>query len=118
MLIYGFQAPDPAPSLDCELLEGVTVEIDPDDLVIVSGGALPEGCSALNVEGPNGQVNHGSFVSAAVHALKEGFEGDVPFGRYVTQFAKTDLADGDLLGTESAGATKPKKGKGHGKKNA
>ena len=94
VLIYGFEAPNAPTPLDCTLLEEVTVEIDPDGVVIVSGGNLPEGCSALNAEGPNGQVNHGSIVSAAVHALKAGFEGDTPFGRHVGQIAKSDLGKG------------------------
>ncbi len=126
VLIHGFdETSDPDPPLDCDLPEEVTVEIDPEGLVTVLGGELPEGCSALNVEGPNGQVNHGTFISAFVHELKAGFEGfggDMPFGRYVRQFAKSDFegsnADGDLTSTESANGPKPKNGRGHGKKNA
>ncbi len=131
VLIYGFESPDASEPLDCSLPEGVTtVEIDPDGMVTVVSDPvsdppweLPEDCSALNAEGPNGQVNHGGFVSALVHTLKEGFEGDTPFGRYVRQIAGSDLGkgsdgDGDLTSTESATGPKPKNGKGHGKRNA
>ncbi len=35
-----------------------------------------EGCYPFSVEGPNGQVNHGTFVSNLMHALKEmGIKG-------------------------------------------
>ncbi len=134
MLIYGFDAPEPP---ECSWPEGVTaVEIVSDRVVIVVSDPpivppwelLPE-CSVLNAEGPNGQVNHGSFVSALVHALKEGFAGNTPFGRYVGQIAGSELGkgedhvkgsdgDGDLTSTESANGPKPKNGNGHGRKNA
>jgi len=128
VLIYGFDTPGATEPLTCELPEGTTVEIDPDGVVTVSGGDLPEGCSALNVEGPNGQVNHGSLVSAAVHALKASFDGSMPFGQYVRQFAKSSLDDGDALGDESEAddddgdastdsATKSNNGNGRGNSN-
>ena len=133
VLIYGFdETSDPDPPLNCDLPEGVTVEIDFDGVITLTGPpapaepfVLPPECKTLNVEGPNGQVNHGTFVSAFVHELKAGFEGfggDMPFGRYVRQFAKSDFdgsnADGDLTSTESANGSKPRNGRGHGKKNA
>ena len=137
VLIYGFDYADAEPPLDCTLPDGVTVELDPDGLVTVVGGDLPEGCSALNVEGPNGQVNHGTFVSAFVHALKAGFEGDMPFGRYVRQFAKSDLGKGDdhvqgadgeddletdaedgPASTKAARGSKANNGNGHGRNGA
>ncbi len=92
VVIYGFEAPGDDP-LSCEV-PPPNVSLGPGGEVIADG-PLPEGCSALNVEGPNGQVNHGTFVSAFVHALKASFEGDMPFGRYVRQFGKSDLGKGD-----------------------
>lgn len=76
-------------------------------------------CFALNVEGPNGQRNHGSMVSAFVHWLKEdgsqealsaAFGSDMPKGKgkLVSQVAKYSLelpdliGDGYLAGVESA----------------
>lgn len=42
----------------------------------VEGEDPLEGCYPFSVEGPNGQVNHGTFVSNLMHALKEmGIKG-------------------------------------------
>jgi len=135
LFIFGFQDPDADPAdepLDCTLLGDVDnppVTVDAEGLVTIADGALPEGCTALNVEGPNGQVNHGSFVSAAVHAMKaafEDFDGDLPFGQYIRQFAQGEFGkgedqvkvsdgddDGDVFGsTESDKGPKPKKSDG------
>ena len=45
----------------------------------------PEGCDALLIEGPNGQVNHGQFVSSMVHLFKDGYEKSEhgPFGQFL-----------------------------------
>ncbi|MEX0946065.1 MAG: hypothetical protein WD064_01720 [Acidimicrobiia bacterium] len=49
--------------------------------------------TATNVEGPNGQVNHGSVVSSFVHALKAlGITGA---GCYVRLLAQSDYGKGD-----------------------
>jgi len=49
--------------------------------------------TATNVEGPNGQVNHGSVVSSFVHALKAlGITGA---GCYVRLIAQSDYGKGD-----------------------
>ncbi|MFW2339292.1 MAG: hypothetical protein ACN4GK_04520 [Acidimicrobiia bacterium] len=87
------------PDLDCAIPEGAVVEIDDDGLVsyTVEGEEpvdLPEDCHTVDIEGPNGQVNHGQFVSNMVHALKaEYYAADDakemygPFGQWVKQFA-------------------------------
>ncbi len=49
--------------------------------------------TATNVEGPNGQVNHGTVVSSFVRALKgAGFKG---VGCYVRIIAQSDYGQGD-----------------------
>ena len=48
--------------------------------------ALSEDCIPVDIEGPNGQVNHGTFVSNMVHDLKDGYSKDMgPFGQWVKQ---------------------------------
>lgn len=67
----------------------IGVEVEPDSLfdseitsadeVVEAGDEVPdplENCYPFSVEGPNGQVNHGTFVSNLMHALKEmGIKG-------------------------------------------
>jgi hypothetical protein len=68
-------------------------------------------CIPLDVEGPNGQVNHGTMVSAFVHWLKAGGMDDLPVvlqempkGQVVKKLANHDFGkgfydfDGDLDG--------------------
>lgn len=60
-----------------------------------------EGCYAVDVTGPNGQLNHGSVVSAFVHSLKtlradalrsdSVFPYDGPKGQLVRDIARSDL---------------------------
>ena len=47
-------------------------------------------CNTISVVGPSGKVNHGSVVSAFVHALKNS-DVDGPKGQLVSQVAKTDF---------------------------
>jgi hypothetical protein len=59
-------------------------------------GATGEECvlTVTGVEGPNGQVNHGSIVSSFVHALKDaGIRGGV--GCYVRLIAQSGYGKGD-----------------------
>lgn len=87
----------------------------------------------LDVNGPNGQVNHGTFVSAFVHWLKsdegQAAIGDYsgPRGKLVKQAAKSDFGKGQwkkdqgLIGTtdvstpELADAQDDGPGHGNGK---
>jgi hypothetical protein len=55
---------------------------------------VPEGCYVVDVAGPNGQVNHGTVMSAFVHSLKE-FEFEGPRGLAVREMAHSDLGKGD-----------------------
>ena len=57
--------------------EVVADEETEEPLVIDEEATDPmEGCYPFSVEGPNGQVNHGTFVSNLMHALKEmGIKG-------------------------------------------
>ena len=105
---YGFVG-DPESGeepLDCSVPEGVVVEVDEETgeiTYVVGDGEDPflpeEGCEAVNIEGPNGQVNHGQFVSNMVHALKAEYDRDMygPFGQWVKEFAHdTEIGKGDL----------------------
>jgi hypothetical protein len=74
---------------------------------VVLTEAMP--CVLLDVAGPQGQVNHGTMVSAFVHALKdgtivlEGFE-DMPKGQMVKELAHLDFGkgfDGDEVEDEA-----------------
>ena len=80
--IYRFATPEG----DCMLMEEVTVSYEPgeDGSILFAVSQAPEGedpvllegCVGISVEGPNGQVNHGTFVSSMMHALKElGIKG-------------------------------------------
>jgi len=69
----------------------------------IPGLVAPVDCVKLNVEGPNGQVNHGSMVSAFVHWLKD--EGqtvlsddlvNMPKGQLVKRFAQEDFGKGNF----------------------
>lgn len=81
--------------LFAELVEPAT---DPQP---VDGAPVPLS-ECLSVEGPNGQVNHGTFMSALVHWLKSdgamealakaGFEG--PKGQAVKKAAQCDFGKG------------------------
>jgi len=52
-----------------------------------------EGCFPFSVEGPNGQVNHGTFVSNLMHALKEmGIKGS---DKKAFKAALTDYGKGE-----------------------
>ncbi|HSL26811.1 MAG TPA: hypothetical protein VLA54_11055 [Acidimicrobiia bacterium] len=59
--------------------------------------------SAVDVTGPNGQVNHGQIVSSLVHALKSaGYRGS---GCMVSRVAQTDWGKGDQQVTASTAST-------------
>lgn len=125
-----------------ELPKPECIAPDTDDAAPPSGEPeLAEGCYEVpNVEGPNGQVTHGSVVSAFVHFLKmaEGkldYEG--PKGQLVRDIARSDLGkglddldevpDSDDFESEAADEAKAEKdrpgppeharGEGHGKKD-
>jgi len=147
LLLYGVFTPDD-PTLtdgfDCTLPDeatNTTVGADTDATLAVGGeGATEEfgttaepqpaeGCSWLGVEGPTGQVNHGSVISNFVDTLRIGFDGGLPFGWYVRQIAGLDLGKGDdqangpdgddddLASTKPAKEPKTNNGRGHGKKS-
>lgn len=118
VVFYGIEdGEEPAdPRLDCRIPDDVelTVTVDEDGEIsyeIVPGEpdpdadpdavpfALPEECIPVLIEGPNGQVNHGQFVSNMVHDLKEDYDKDAhgPFGQWVKLFAHdTEIGKGDL----------------------
>jgi hypothetical protein len=97
MLVFGFFAPADIPEdFDCtaapeddgttEPAEDGTTEPAEDDTLQPA-----DGCTPVSVAGPNGRVTHGTVISAVVHSMREGFEGTMPFGWYVRQFAKSVL---------------------------
>ncbi len=69
------------------------LSVDCDAAVIDSLGEEPttniEGCHAVSIAGPNGQVNHGSIVSAMAHYFGPGK------GKLMRHVAKWDLGKGD-----------------------
>jgi len=84
----------------CEIEEGTVYTFtEEEDGVVVQaadGEVLTDGCAvtATDVQGPNGQVNHGTVVSSFVKALREAaYEGGV--GCYVQTIARTDYGKGD-----------------------
>ncbi len=111
LVFYRIFDPADGEAPDCEIPEDVTVVVDPDtrEVSYENDGEpfeLPDGCRVVDIEGPNGQVNHGTFVSNMVHDLKAEYDKDMygPFGQWVKQFAhdkeigKDDLkvfAEGD-----------------------
>lgn len=104
---------------DCTLTEDMTIEFTEEDGNIVFtvsasedpaedagsggfGGAVDDvveeavvpldGCVAISVEGPNGQVNHGTVVSNLVKALKAMDDLEGPLGQAL-KAAKADIGD-------------------------
>jgi hypothetical protein len=105
---------DPDPESPCTfedgwLPEGGSAELDDDGEVVFvdeNGDELtvtvPPDCTPVLIEGPNGQVNHGQWVSNMVHAVKAAHVKDDhgPFGQWVKGLAQFDgveneKADGD-----------------------
>jgi hypothetical protein len=103
----GFSVADPSDDYATKLLTFVlfwgfgdqeTGWCPPEAPVVDDPGTL--GTECLDVTGQNGQVNHGTFVSAFVHWLKtedgmsllESYDG--PRGRFVKQAAKSDFGKG------------------------
>lgn len=72
-----------------------TFDITPVDESSTLDPTLTEGCMAISVEGPNGQVNHGTVVSSIVKALKE-MDLDGPLGQALKAYAKSGLGKGDM----------------------
>lgn len=103
-LLWATSGVDPDAEDYCNVEDGdeYTYEVDGDEVTVTLGeDALEEGedlseaCdfTATDVTGPQGQVNHGTVVSAFVHALKaNGYTG---IGCYVKLIAQTDYGKGD-----------------------
>ncbi|MDH3192745.1 MAG: hypothetical protein OEY55_05390 [Acidimicrobiia bacterium] len=95
-----------------ETVEPVVVDEDATDPL--------EGCYPFSVEGPNGQVNHGTFVSNLMHALKEmGIKGSdkkefksalKEYGKGDMQVKVKDVDDESSLTVTPAKAEKTNKG--------
>lgn len=104
LLVFALNAAEAEDPVDCTAPEDVVLERaeDPEtgdlEVTVVEGDwEVPDGCAFVDVEGPNGQVNHGQVVSSFVHALKalDLSHLDVPFGQLVRQIAGSDLGQGD-----------------------
>lgn len=84
----------------CEIEAGqqYTYLSDGDQVTVFDGEAqvLTDDCdlTATDVQGPQGQVNHGTVVSSFVHALKEAGYGP-GIGCFVSAIARTDYGKGD-----------------------
>lgn len=57
-------------------------------------------CHTIDATGPNGQINHGSAVSAVVRALK-AYDLDVPRGHIVREIAKSTVGKDKVDGSDS-----------------
>ena len=107
VLLFGFadDSAEEGDELDCSLDDDVNVTVDEDGNFVYEDDEgteledfqLAEGCMAVSVVGPNGQVNHGTVVSNTVHALKDAHNKDIhgPFGHFVRDIARSELGKGD-----------------------
>ena len=74
-------------------------------------------CFVVDIVGPNGQVNHGSIVSAFVHELNSllaliGFDG--PRGQFISQVAQSDDGQGPPAWAQAKNDSRGSKNKGTG----
>jgi hypothetical protein len=109
LLLFGFFAPDS---------EETCTPAEPADPAETSGdgeATATDGdatadleCLSLEIESSGDEVNHGSFLSMLVKAIKAGFdgefEGDKPLGQYVREFAKSDLGKPDTADKADKGS--------------
>lgn len=74
-------------------------------------------CTTISTAGPNDQLNHGSAMSAVVHAIKAS-DFDGPRGHLIREFAKSDIGKKDKSDKPGKGPkTNPGKGNGKSKKS-
>ncbi len=78
-----------------DLSECTVADIDTDG---VESTTVVEGCHVVSIAGPNGQVNHGSIVSAMAHYFGPGK------GKLMRQVAKWELGKGDFQVKADGGA--------------
>ena len=88
VVFYGIDDEEPA-DLDCEIPDDAELEVVFDDegeiteVNVTNPGEtdptfkVSEDCIPVLIEGPNGQVNHGQFVSNMVHDLKDGYDKEL-----------------------------------------
>ncbi|NNC41218.1 MAG: hypothetical protein HKN95_11040 [Acidimicrobiia bacterium] len=100
----------PEPAEPCEFgdwyanVESAELDDDGNLVFLAENGdeltvTVPEGCTPVLIEGPNGQVNHGQYVSNMVHALKEVHDKDMhgPFGQFLKGIKQDkEIGKGDL----------------------
>jgi hypothetical protein len=103
------------PVLNCAEILSDFLDVEGDDPGLFEEFMPEDGCVVLDVTGPNGEVNHGSVVSAFTHSIKD-FEYDGPRGQLVSEIAKSHIgqdADGtvDDDGDDDSDDTKPEKDK-------
>jgi hypothetical protein len=125
LLLWGASDPDTA-TYDCTVDDGtyeyeadqagrvtslkqggndVEFEVSENTSTTVDYGQTNGECDlgAVDVTGPNGQVNHGQIVSSFVHALKEaGYRGA---GCMVSQVGRTDWGKGEQQVTATTAPT-------------
>lgn len=94
----GFWFADADGESECTWADGSTEEPSPDS---VESSATQ--CFVVDVVGPNGQVNHGTIVSAFVHELKGlldliGYDG--PRGQFISQVAQGDQFVGTVFDSD------------------
>ena len=101
LLVYWLTSDEPVDGdvevdpVDC--IDGFGDEAVAEDAAVEVDDAEVPPCYVVDVTGPNGQVNHGTVMSAFVHSLKElkEHEFDGPRGLAVREMAHSDLGKGD-----------------------
>lgn len=92
-LVYWLPSEEPLAEGE-EPLDCVSLLTPLEDGEAATDTEIPDGCYLIDVAGPNGQVNHGSIVSATVQSIKY-LEYDGPRGQLVSEIAKSGLGSGN-----------------------
>ena len=82
---------EPVGADDCA---AALADVEPVEGEVTELPKLPDGCFVVDITGPNGQINHGTIMSAFVRSLK-GTDFDGPRGQAVRELAHSDLGKGD-----------------------
>lgn len=91
LLVYWLPDDEASDSVDCA---AALADVEPVEGEVAELPQLPDGCYGVDIAGPNGQINHGTIMSAFVRSLK-GADFDGPRGHAVRELAHSDLGKGD-----------------------
>ncbi len=101
------------PVLNCAEALSAFLDGEGDEPGVFDEFVPADGCVVIDVTGPNGEVNHGSVVSAFTHSIKDLENYDGPRGQLVSKIAKSHIGQ-DADGTvddddEGSDEVKPEK---------